>query len=310
MKKAIMAVILLAALMPPLSADSGIEASAGVDRNRAGLGDVITYTISVKRQGNVSRSPEVAPPAFDGFRVTGSYSQNSVNIINNAASIVTNLQYDLVCVKSGKITIPPAKIRVFDAATNKYDEILTKPMTITVSTGRKAAAAVQPTEVPTPTEEDIREIKMNLAFRLSDLVPYIILAVIFIVVVIIVWNRLFRKAAAAAVPAEEIDYRREALRRLKKSEERLKSGDIKTFYYEIYEVVRYFLSMHLSASFDELTTQEILKKLAALRMSEAKISGIGAFMSDCDIVKFADYRPNEKEIESVYEKAGEIIEKI
>jgi HEPN domain-containing protein len=308
MKKAILTAVFLAALITPALADIGITAGASVDRNKVKLGDVISYTISVKREGNVSRSPEVAPPAFDGFRVSGSYSQNSVNIINNAASVVTNLQYDLICIKSGEITIPPARIRVFNDAAKKYDELQTKPVTIFVNPGKNTAAAAQ---APSPTvEEDIKEIKMNVAFRFSDLIPYIILAVIFIAVVIFTWNLLFKKRVIAALPVEETDYRREALRKLKKAEEKLKNGEIKAFYYEIYEAVRYFLSMHLSASFAELTTQEILKKLGELKMSNAKVSNISDFMSDCDIVKFADYKPNEKEIEAAYKKAGEIIERL
>jgi hypothetical protein len=313
MRRALLAVLVLSLLAPVVFGDTTIEAAASVDRNKVKLGDVINYTITVKRQGDISRSPEVVPPPFDGFRLTGSYSQNSVSIINNAASMTSAMQYDLVAIKSGEITIKPAKISVFNAATGKNDQIETKPVVVHVGTGRNMPSAVQqtPTPEPTPTvEEDIKEIKMNVAFRFSDLIPYIILAVLFIIIFIIAWRMIFKKKELAPAAEEEIDFRREAQKKLKKAQERLKSGEIKLFYYEIYETVRYFLESRMQVSLSELTTQEITGRLEELKLGEAKRADVSSFMSDCDIVKFADYTPNEKEIEAAYARAEEIIEKV
>ena len=35
---------------------------------------------------------------------------------------------------------------------------------------------------------------------------------------------------------------------------------------------------------------------------------INDFLEDCDMVKFAKYTPNQKEIEEAYRRAGEIVE--
>ncbi len=308
MRKAIAAALILFLTAAALQAQVAIEASAGVDRSKAKLGDSIVYTITVKRSGNASNSPGVAPPSFEGFRVAGSYSQNSVNIINNAASMATNLQYELVCIKRGEITIPPAKVRIFNPATGQNEEIETKPVKVYVGTGKKYPVAARPTAAPT-TEPDIKEIKVRVAFRFSDLIPYIILAVVFIAAMIVAWHMLFKKKELAPAAEEETDYRKEAQKMLKKARDKLKGGGVKAYYYEIYEAVRYFITMHMKASFEELTTQEIMARLAGLKLAASKREAIALFMSDCDIVKFADYKPVEKEIEDAYKKAGDIIDK-
>jgi len=309
MRKA--AVLLLAVLLavPAVYAASSVEAKSSVDRNKVKLGDVISYTISVKREGTGGSSPQVAPPAFDGFRVTGSYSQNSVNIINGAATIITNLQYDLICIKGGVVTIPPAKIIVINPTTGQREQIETKPVVVTVTGGKKSQAVAAPTVAPTATPvEDIKEIKMNMAFRLSDLIPYIILAILFIIAVAVAWKLIFAKKPLAPVIKGEPDYKQDALKMLNKAGEKLKAGDIKGYYYDVYEAVRFFLSKHLGDSFAELTTQEILQKMKG-KLSDGKVARISQFMTDCDMVKFADYRPAEGEPQEISARAAEIIEK-
>lgn len=307
MKRVLLILTAVLMLAPASYGTSSIEAKASVDRDKVKLGDSIVYTISVKREGSGGSSPEVTPPAFDGFRVAGSYSQNSINIINGAASVTTNLQYELIAVKGGEVTIQPAKITVRNPVTGQREEILTKPVIITVSGGRKAAS--QPTPAPTPTpDEDIKEIKMNLAFGFSDLIPYIILAIIFIIGVVVAWKLIFTKKPLAPAAKDDIDYKAEAMKMLEKAAEKLKNNDIKAYYYEIYEAVRFFLSKHLGESYAELTTQEIMRKMKG-KLSEGKLGRISQFMSDCDMVKFADYRPAEDEAKEASVRAAEIIEK-
>lgn len=307
MKRAAAIMLILCMLVPVAQGASSIEAKASVDRNKVKLGDVIVYTISVKREGSGGSTPEVAPPAFDGFRVAGSYSQNSVSIVNGAATIVTNLQYQLLAIKGGEITIAPAKINVISPATGQPETIETKPVIVSVSGGKKAAATPVVAATATPVE-DIKEIKMSMAFRFSDLIPYIFLAIAFLIAIAVAWKMIFAKKPLAPVIKDETDYKADALKMLLTAAEKLKSGDIKAYYYEIYEAVRYFLSAHLGESFRELTTQEILHKVKG-KLSEGKISRISVFMADCDMVKFADFRPDEKEALGSSAKAAEIIEK-
>jgi len=285
---------------------------ATVDKNKVKLGDTITYTITVKRQGTGNFAPDVIPPSFDGFRIVGSYSQNSVSIINMATTMTTKMQYELIAIKSGEITIDPAYVKFKDPATGKIETIQTKSVVVYVDSGKpqKNITRVIPTPAAQPTqetEEDIKEIKLKLQFRLFDLIPYIIAIIIFIVALILAAIFIFRKPSEPVSKKDESDYRKEALKKLNAAKEHLRKNDVKLYYTDVYEAVRYFLSMHLKISLHELTTQEILKKLKEMDVDKHMLDILNIFMSDCDMVKFADYKPDKEEIEQIIKRAGDII---
>ena len=165
-----------------------------------------------------------------------------------------------------------------------------------------------PTPTPTVTD-DIKGIKTKLDIRLKDIIPFIVLGIIFIIVIIIAAFYIFRKPKEEEIKKVEIDYRAEAMKRLRKSEQLLKRGNVKGYYYDIYEIVRYFISKHYKETFEELTTQEIMRKLKNLKVREKKVDELREFMKECDIVKFADYRPRQQEIEEIYKRAEDIIMK-
>jgi HEPN domain-containing protein len=307
MKKSILAALMLCIFGAAVFCQSAVEVTAVTDKTSAKLGDVIRYTISVKRQGDLSQSPSLSLPSFEGFRVAGSYSNNSMSIINGAAAASTDQIVDLMAVKSGEVTIDPAKVKFYNTSTKQYETIATKAITITVTQGGRRSAAPTPTIIVPAATPDIRSIKMSVSISFMDLLPYIILAALFIAAVYFGAKKLFGKKEEKAVAPAEDDFRKEALKKLKKAQEILKSGDVKQYYYSLYEAVRFFISGKYSNTFEELTTQEIIRKLAEINAGEGEIKPVYEFMRDCDLVKFADYRPNDSEAEEVYSKAEKII---
>ncbi|MGD0566659.1 MAG: BatD family protein, partial [Candidatus Goldiibacteriota bacterium] len=247
---------------------------------------------------------------FEGFRQQGSYSNSMMNFVNGSASSTNQFIIDLIAVKTGDIVIPPAKVKFMDPATKKYTVEQTKEITVTVDSGKRHVIAAdtpvpQPT-APPPAVEDIRSIKYSVHLDFSELLPYIILAIIFIIAVYFIWKRIMKKEAPKAAVIDE-DYRRDALRRVKGAAGMLKKGDVKGYYSEIYEAYRWFLTRHFRDSFDEHTTQEILKKLSDKKAAQADMEASAMFMKDCDLVKFADLRPSDKEIEAVSAAAEKLI---
>ncbi len=300
-----------------------IEATARVDKNKVDLGDVIRYTITVKRHGAVSKSPIVTPPSFDGFRVTGNYSSSNISIINNNANIIVELIYDLLAIKSGEITIEPAQITFLNPLTKAQETIKTKPVTVYVEKGTKNlpggftssnTPTPEPTFTPIPqvyNEEDIKEIKLKLEVKFSKILPYLILFLFFLIALIVAAYFIFKRKEPERIVLDEIDYKKEALRKLIKAGDILKKGNIKEYYYEVYEIIRNYLSGILKESFSELTTREIIIKLKEKKLlKDDKIKVINEFLQELDLVKFTEYRPDDKEIETIEGKASNIIETI
>ncbi len=310
MKKITAALIILLAAFQAVSAATAVEVTALTDRTSAKLGDVIRYTLSIKRTGDLSQSPALSLPSFEGFRVAGSYSNNSMSIINGAAAATTQQIIDLLAVKSGAVVIDPSKVRFYNPETKQYENIETKAITIQVAGGGRHAASQTPTVAALPTAvPDIRGIKMSYQIDFTSLLPYIIIAVIFLAVLYFAYKKLFKKPAAIHAVIPEDDFRKEAARKLKAARELLKKGDVKGYYSGIYEAIRFFISKKHSDTFDELTTQEIVRKLAEKNIKEEGIKPVYELMKDCDLVKFADYKPADKEADEAYARAEAIIEK-
>jgi len=302
---------ILALLMVPaaLFAVIMVQAESAVDKDEVELGETLTYTITVTRQGT-GENPRVSPPSFEGFRVQGTYSGNNISIINGAATVSTQLQYALMAIKSGEVTIQPAIINVKNQQTGKYDEIKTKPLVITVKGGKQSAppAAVKSvTPVITPAQAmppqaagNIKEIKYRLDFNFTDVLPYLIILILLILGVYLLWRKIFGKPQQkpAAEPLKREVYR-EALARIKKAYDNYAKGAHKELYSEIYEALRLFLSDRYKVSLFELTTSEILKKTGAEFAKD--------LLSGCDLVKFGNYVPSDKECAQAVEEAERII---
>jgi len=306
-------IIFIVVFFTPVFGQEVVEAAASVSKNKAKLGEAVRYTITVKiqGQGGVVRQPELVPPSFDGFRLSGTYSQSGINMINNRVETTVTRHFDLIPVKTGENTIEPATVRFADGETGAIKEIQTKPVAINVESGRRLLpASPTPTEAPAPqVHSDIREIRLSLEFRLRDILPYILLGIFFIIAAGAAYYFIFGRKKEEFVPDAVVDFRREAEKMAVKAATEIKKGNVKKGYTLLYEAVRYFFSARTGVSIYELTTPEILSALKKAGFGDKKLDIAGEFLKECDIVKFADYVPGDKENEAVLQKGLEIIAK-
>ncbi len=142
------AIGLLFLLSAPLMAEIVIDAQ--VDRDQIQIGERFTYSVTVS--GAMSL-PDIEPPDFDGLQiVSGPSSSSSTQIINTQVSSSKSLSYTLRALKSGQVTIKPAK------ATHKRKNYLSQAITIEVamagnnrsSTNKNSSS--QPSSNPTNTQ--------------------------------------------------------------------------------------------------------------------------------------------------------------
>ncbi len=315
MIKKIFLALVLSAAVSLCAAAPLVEASASVDKNSVELGDVVRYTVTVNKAGG-GQAPSVVPPSFEGFRQAGTYSSSSMNIFNANVRMTTSIAFDLVAVKSGEIEIAPARVQFHNPDTKKIEEISTKSVIVTVGKGaRKSQPPPEDTPVPAPAVQaqsaDIREIKMSLELRPGDILPYLLLGLVFVAALVFAAYRIFGKKAEAVIQAEPADLRKEALKELKKADELVKKGRVKEYHYEIYEIIREYLSGVFEVSFREMTTAEIMRKIMAEKPALKKNSAaIEAFFRGCDAVKFAGYVPDDEEIAKAKKEAENLIESV
>lgn len=158
---------------------------------------------------------------------------------------------------------------------------------------------------------DIRDIKGPVGlYNLTYI--YIVLAIIVVIILIVLIIRLLKKRKKPQEiitpprPAHEIAC--EALRELM-SRDYLKTGKVREYYFELSDIVRHYIEARFQLKAPEMTTEEFLAtlKYSGLLNNEQK-GDMRDFLSHCDMVKFAKYLPEQREIELSYDSARKLID--
>ncbi|MBI5056851.1 MAG: hypothetical protein HZB61_09590 [Nitrospirae bacterium] len=161
-------------------------------------------------------------------------------------------------------------------------------------------------------EGDIRDIKGPLSFPGWEYL-YILLAILAIIIIAVLLFKFFRKkkrkvkeTVIPLKPAHETAY--EALKELM-NKNYLKSGRVREFYFELSNIVRYYVEDRFHLRAPEMTTEEFLITLKDSKTLTTGQQGLlKDFLSRCDMVKFAKYLPGEKEAEASYDSAKRFVD--
>jgi len=159
---------------------------------------------------------------------------------------------------------------------------------------------------------DIRDIEppVNLP---QEWTIYIIIAAVALVLLItgllVYFLRKKKKKKADISPrksAHELAY--EMLESLKKKN-LIKQHNIKQYYVELSLIVRHYLENRFDIKAPEMTTEEFLLKIKESKeLFSRHRESLKAFLSHCDMVKFAKYGPNESEIDLSFQSAKKLVD--
>lgn len=273
-----------------------LEVSASVDKDKATIGDKITYTIAVKAgKGIEIKFPEFAEN-LGGFAIKDFGTSEK-----GWFKTKTYRQwYVLDTYVSGKYSIPEATIKYRKKGQVEWQEVSTEKITIEVESILKSAEA----------KRDIREIAGPIGFPIQ--IPWYVWAVLALIVLGAgIAFFLFKRKKTQSIfvpprPAHEVAY--EALNALKQKEY-LRRKEHKLYYIELSDIVRRYLENRFNLRAPEMTTEEFLNSVKdnkALMLEHKSL--LRDFLFACDLVKFAKYEPAEKEADSSFESAKRLID--
>jgi len=109
---------------------------------------------------------------------------------------------------------------------------------------------------------------------------------------------------APARPPHEVAY--EMLDRLAASG-LLERGEIKAYYIAVSEIVRRYIEGRYGVDALEMATYEVLQGLETIDVPPASRSQFARFLGDCDLVKFAKYRPDIVACREIVPRARNIV---
>jgi len=270
------------------------------------LGDPLTLTLTVAAQAKVAVEMPPFGEALGRFSIT-SFTPRSETAADGS---VTQIQrYVLEAPMSGRQRIPALRVefsdgrpgQTTDGGAETSHEILTDELAVDIaSVLPEGAVGTELRGLRGPLAESVMRTR---GFQFALLPLALLLAVGAWLLI-----RNFRRRARLRVRISAYDV---AMQRLGSLQSRgwPKQDEADSWYVELSDIVRRYIEDRYGVRAPELTTEEFLREARQqLRMQQKHRELLEAFLSTCDRVKFAGYRPGEPESQQALQAAQHFVD--
>jgi len=268
--------------------------------------------IIISGEGNLQmvNAPEITWPAgIEGYdcKVTDDLYKAMVPVSGRKI-----FEFPFTVAGPGNYVIPAFEFCFFDNRESKYKTVATKPLQITVTKGTG-----KPPEIIANGNSKVKD--SNLTRFFNNRLRVVSLIAILIIAGLIFWlkrDTKKEKLAKAPVivpketvtedkPAEEIMLRQ--VNHLKIAEASLQRGDGRSFYIELNQALKNYLSKKLSISPEELNKKNITEQLDKRGVTNETSMQLHRLMDEIEWQLYTPFVENEK-MKGIYERANELIQ--
>jgi len=279
-----------------------ISVELKVSKQEITIADRITLVLQTK----ASEQYEVELPKFgeklEQFGIVD--YQSPPPRLGDQGQIVTRKSYVLEPFLSGKYKIPPMKVTFWkaDEENPTKHEIETEELTVSVkSLLPEKAAELEIRDIAGPVELP----KPRRAWLYGLLFAGAALAVGLSALALWLRRRRRRAPTLPQLAAHELAYRQ--LEKLL-AEKLLERGEIKPFYQGVSDVLRRYVENRFGLHAPERTTEEFLHELRTSDALSTQHRGLlREFLCHCDLVKFAELKPEKAEIQRMFDACKRFI---
>lgn len=275
--------------------DTPVLVKSGVDRHRITIGDRLRYTISVEKDRSLDLEPIDPSIGLGQFEIKNYEAKKPKR---KAGKEIYEYEYTITTFSTGDRIIPPIKISYRDQKGNT-GTIWTDTISVFVESVNLD-----------DTYADIKDIKPPLSLK-SRLFVYILCVLAGAgILLYFLWQKRKKKGIFEEVREPEKSPYELAIERLKKLKEMelVLRGEIKQHYIILSEIIRRYVDGRYSIPAIERTTQELYQEMRLAGIERKYCAMIKELLDQCDLVKFAKFIPERKEIDSDLARAYEIIE--
>lgn len=285
--------------------DGPVKATVSLSPKKPRLGDALTLTLTVEAQPGVRVEMPPFGDALGRFSIS-SFTPRSETLADGSSR--HSQRYVLEAPMSGRQRIPSLRIEFVDGRPGHRPdggeeptrELLTDEISIDITSVLPEDDKAELAGLRGPLEEGIGRARM-LRYAIAPLAIGLAVAVLLLV-------RRARRAARQRVRVSAYDVAMQRLAKLKGRgwpDETL----VDAFYVELSDIVRRYIEDRYGVRAPELTTEEFLRaSYGELRLAPAQRELLEAFLSSCDRVKFAGYRPGEFESRQAFGEAQSFLE--
>ncbi len=275
-----------------------------VDKKEVYLGDIVNYYVSIEHPQNIKIDKfEIYDVLKDttgaeNFVLYNTKSKKIKKLFTN--KVVHKFIFKLIPVQLGTLKIGEINISYKNLQTNE-DKIIVVP---------SVEVVVKPYPKPNKKVFDGQLIDIKGQIWIKNYLWLILffLCIFSILGWIVYQYRLKPKEAQFLKIEQEIDIKEVALKKLDELWQKnlISCGLIKEFYFELTEIIRWYLEKKYKINALELTTEELFSALKK-RVDKKYNIELKSFLDKADLVKFAKHIPEEKQIFKDFEDAKKFI---
>lgn len=280
MRRSALACLLLASLAHAGSAAAQSRLVTEVDTTRVTVGDRVTLTVTVE---HASSSRVTWPDSLDlaPFEVLAA-SEAPVDAGRDGTR--SRLVLTLAAFELGELEIPSFDVAV-TTAEGSEESLATNPVGIEVaSVGVDESGEIR--DIRGPLEIPLGALRLALWV----LLPLLLVALLWVLARRLRPKQDEPKPVPSAPPKPPYEVALEALAVLEGAR-LVERGLVKEYHIEASDILRSYAGARFGVDALEMTTHEVLAALGATGCDARFRDGLEAFLSQCDLVKFAKVRP-------------------
>ena len=284
---------------------SQIKVQNFVDKKEVYLGDVVNYHIIIEHPKNIELSKfEIYNVIKDttgaeNFVLYSTKINKTKKLFSN--KIIQEFVFKLIPVQLGTLKINEINIGYVNLQTNENKIIIVPSIELSVKPYPKPKKKV--------FDGEIIDIKKQIWVKNYLWLILCLLLVLSILGWIVYQYKLKPRMQTQNVNIEQqVDIKEVALKKLDDLWQKnyLSLGLIKEFYFELTEIVRWYIEKKFEVNALELTTEELFSVLKK-KVDKKYNLELKSFLDNADLAKFAKYRPDEKQIVQDFETAKKLI---
>jgi hypothetical protein len=157
---------------------------------------------------------------------------------------------------------------------------------------------------------DIKDIKSLKKLKIKDSFIILIVVVLFVIVMLTIYigKDIIKEKEKAKIIV--LDERTSSLNNLNDLYQNRANLTTRDFYYKMSEILRAYISKQYKFDAMEMTTSEFFEKTKEFLPAEINVNEFKNYLKIFNLARYADFMPNEKEIEDNYVFTKKLLELI
>jgi hypothetical protein len=288
-----------------ITAQNKVEVNASLDPKQITIGDWVKMKLQVRHAKDVTVFwPEIGETIpVDSTRNIDVISSTKIDPTLNGSMMTQTKTVTITAFDSGSYMIPPVKFGYKLPESDSVVETTSLPLLLSVQT-----VAIDTTQGYRPEKGPL-----EIPFSWKEYLGYIVgggLAILAILAVIIYLVTRKKKPVMLRQPVLILPPHELALKRLREIEaaKYWQQGEVKLYYSEISEIVRWYIEERFRILALESTTYELIIKLNNIRMDRHDRQNLRELLDLADLVKFAKAEPLPDEHQKAMIMAMEFVD--